>query len=177
MQTLIPIRLKTRYSENLRLDAEREKRWRELITFVALMALIALALMMFTGCRSVAPIAHAAFSSSVALSEQYALEKHPELTPELREVSKRVCAIAETTNATPAGVVTVVDSASITNPLTRLWINGTLAFLNVAVAGAGTNSAEVKLYVLDLCQGMRGGLPPEGTALRATAPISTPHLK
>lgn len=120
---------------------------------------------------------HAALTAAVTLGEQYGIESHPEVLPYLRAATPVVCAVAHGTNANPAAVVDALMASGLgTNAEAKIIINGSLALLNIAVAGVGTNQPEVTLYVLDLCNGMQAGLPPPGPA-RAKRKALPPHLR
>ncbi len=109
-------------------------------------------------------MSHAAFQSAVMLGEQFAIETHPEAVPYLRLATPIVCAAANGTNVSPAQIVAALQAAGITDPATKLILNGSLALFNIVVAGI-TDQSEARLYAQDLCQGLTLGLPPSGPAL------------
>ena len=140
--------------------------------------LILLPLIVLSGCKT-GPMGHAIFTAAITTGEQVALVTHPEIAPDLRAGAAVVCAVANGTNATPEAIVAALEAAHITNVLSRVVLNSSLSIFNTVVASVGTNNtAQVKLYAQDLCNGLTAGLPPGMTALRHNRPaVIPPHLK
>jgi len=158
-------KLRTPYSVKCEHDARnRQERVWTVIGSVIAALFIGLCLLLLNGCATTspnAPMSHAVFTAAVTLGEQIGLETHPEATPYVRAAAGVVCSVANGTNVTPAEIVKALEAANVTNSTARIIINGSLAILNVVVAGLGTNDNEIRLYGKDLCQGMQLGLPPD----------------
>lgn len=143
-------------------------------------SLLVVCSLLLVGCSSTNPnnvVSHAAFKAAVTLSEQIALEAHPEVVPHLRVATSVVCATANGTNVNPSQIVADLQAAGITNATAKIIINSSIALLNVAVAGLGTNQTEIRLYGQDFCSALKDGLPPENAVARAMTAPALPHLK
>lgn len=151
-----------------------EKRMKKITKLAALLAVLVL-----TGCNTTNQTAmtHAAFTAAVTLGEQFALEQHPEAVPYVRAAVPVVCGVANGTNVSPQAIVSALEAAGVTDPTTKLIINGSLALFNVVISGIATNQTEVRLYAVDLCNGMTSGLPPEKGAPARKRVLLAPHLK
>ncbi len=116
---------------------------------------------LLTGCQNpnTRPMTHAAFTAAVTLGEQFALEQHPEATPYVRAAVPVVCGVANGTNVSPQAIVSALEAANVTNATTKMIINSSLALFNVVISGLSTNQTEIRLYAVDLCNGMTAGLP------------------
>jgi len=151
----------------------------KILTVISLAAMLALA-----GCGTsnpnVGPMTHAAFTTAVTLGEQFALEQHPEATPYLRAATPVVCSVANGTNFSPSAVVSALEAAGVTNSTTKMILNGSLALLDVVIAGLNANNssnyATIKLYGQDLCNGLQAGLPPEGRTMKL-GQLKAAHLR
>ncbi len=151
------------------------------LTFACLLPM----LLLFAGCKTNSQFSHAAFTAAVTLGEEIAVETHPEAVPFLRLAVPVVCSVANGTNVTAPEIVAQLEAAGITDPVTRIILNGSLALFNVAITSLSTNQSELKLFAIDLCNGLSAGLPPapvHGMAALRRPPPSVkaplpPHLR
>ncbi len=171
------IQLKTRHSLNLQLEKSYQQRRLCLLTVSIATILAAVCLLFLSGCGTIqSPITIQAFQSTVTISEQFAIESHPEVVPEIRAATGIVCAEAAKTNTSPAGLVAAVNAANL-SATGKLIVNSSLAVYNVVYAAVGTNQAVIHEYENALCAGMQGGLPPENATVQRKAILLPPHLR